>query len=255
MGVTSGANTGIDSDAVMAYDYRSPTRYIGRDLVGTEDGSGSGVVLQSNGSLYFDGVNDRVSYNGFTSAEHFVTNSDLTIMSFVNVKSYPDGSGQPGRSSVFSCQRYRTEPSNGGFSLATDALGTHATGYNLSWVQQFGYEPDGITGNQTSTGSRMTTYGVDYNEIHCIGWTYTNSSKTIQWYRDGIEQNAEVNTNFNWTANSRTSPRALSGINTQGGWSNYLEMDLYTLFIWKKALTPREVQKHYYSIAPDLGLV
>lgn len=253
MGVTAGANTGIANNIVMAYDYRSPTAYIGRDLVGTEDGSGSGVVLQSNGSLYFDGVNDRVSYNGFTSAEHFQTNDDLTILAFVNVKSYPDGSGQPGRSAVFACQRYQTEPSNGGFSLATDALGTHATGYNLSWVHQFGWENP--AGGQTSTGSRMTTYGVDYNEIHCIGWTYTNSSKTIQWYRDGVAQNTEVNANFNWTANNRTSPRALSGINTQGGWSNYLEMDLYTLYIWNVALSDRQVQNHFYGIAPDLGLV
>jgi hypothetical protein len=248
MGAAGGPDTRYEG-LVMAYDYRNPKSSIGKDLIGTENGTPSGVVLQPNGSLYFDGVNDLLDYGGFTSLEHFTSGSSISLMSFVNVKSFPDGSGQLGRSAVFSCQRYLSEAQNGGFSLEVDGI-SPPSGYNLKWVCQMGYTQN--NGNQTSYYTPLEPYGVEYNEIHCIGWTFDSTSGTLQWYRDGIAQNS--NTGINWTANSRTSPRARSGISVQGGWGNYLEMDLYTLYIWNRSLSSTEVQRHFRGIAPDLGL-
>lgn len=192
------------------------------------------LTYQEGVGPQFDGTNDHM--RTFTNNQLFNTNDSWTVSALLTVKSLPNI-----RSGLFTNQRYLSEANPGGFGVGVN--------FNNTYIVMLTHD-DGA-GN-ISVYQAEAPMSITPNVTELVTYTYDHATKTISAYRNGELVNSNTNTSYKWSAGGGVA--SAIGTNTQGGWGNYMHMDLHSLQVYKKALTQAEIQKNFAASRSRYGI-
>jgi hypothetical protein len=195
------------------------------DLTKTTNIDVSNVSFDSTGQPTFDGTDDYINLgDNFDLNDHFTSGGDFSIEAVIYMRESPSLLG-----GVFCNQKYQSEPDPAGFGLIIS--NTNKYGLNLT--------------NSTPTSyQQLALIPFNQGEYHHIIYTFDSSLGKTTAYSNGNQYTSTTNSSHSW-AIPTDSTRSLIGRNTQGGWGNYINMDIPITKVYNRALSADEVQQNY----------
>lgn len=204
------------------------------DLTGNTTIDLSNVSFDSTAHPTFDGTDDKIDLgDNFDLNDHFTDGGNFSIEAVIYMRESPSLRG-----GIFCNQKYSTETDPGGFGLAIPSNNTYVL---------------------MLTNSNPTSYqglaGIPFNQdqYHHICFTFDSSSGKVVSYSNGSEYTSVTNSSYSWNIPT-DSTRTRIGANTQGGWDNYINMDIPVLKVYNKTLTSTEIQQNYRAYKNRFGI-
>ena len=214
-------------------DTRSSTQSL-IDLKETTEIDLTNVSFDSNAQLTFDGTDDVISLdNNFDLDTHFNDGGSFSIDVVVKMKESASQNG-----GIVCNQRYKTETDPAGFGLVISS--TNKYGINL-------------TNNTPESYQSLAQIPFNQNEYHHITYTFEKNLGKVVAYSNGSEYTSSTSTSYSWNIPT-DSTRTLIGKNTQGGWGNYINMDIVIAKIYNISLTAEEVKQNYNAYKKRFGI-
>jgi len=204
------------------------------DLKETTDIDLSNVSFDSTGQPTFDGTDDVISLdNNFDLDTHFNDGGSFSIDVIVKMKESASQNG-----GIVCNQRYKTETDPAGFGLVISS--TNKYGINL-------------TNNTPESYQSLAQIPFNQNEYHHITYTFEKNLGKVVAYSNGSEYTSSTSTSYSWNIPT-DSTRTLIGKNTQGGWGNYINMDIVIAKIHNRVLSAEEVKQNYNAYKKRFGI-
>ena len=214
-------------------DNRSSTQSL-IDLKKTAEIDLTNVSFDSNAQMNFDGTDDKISLdNNFDLDTHFNEGGSFSIDVVVKMKESASQNG-----GIVCNQKYKTETDPAGFGLVINS--TNKYGINL-------------TNNTPESYQSLAQIPFNQNEYHHITYTFEKNLGKVVAYSNGSEYTSSTNTSYSWNIPT-DSTRTLIGKNTQGGWGNYINMDIVIVKIHNITLTAEEVKQNYNAYKKRFGI-
>ena len=214
-------------------DNRSSTQSL-IDLKETTEIDLTNVSFDSNAQLTFDGTDDVISLDdNFDLDTHFNEGGSFSIDVVVKMKESASQNG-----GIVCNQKYQTETDPAGFGLVISS--TNKYGINL-------------TNNTPESNQNLAQIPFNQNEYHHITYTFEKNLGKVVAYSNGSEYTSSTSTSYSWNIPT-DSTRTLIGKNTQGGWGNYINMDIVIAKIHNIALTAEEVKQNYNAYKKRFGI-
>jgi hypothetical protein len=195
------------------------------DLAGNTAIDTSTVSFNEHGFPTFDGTDDRISLtDNFDLNDHFRNGGDFSIEAIIYMRESASQNG-----GVFNNQKYQSETDPAGFGLSIRSANTY--GLNLT--------------NSTSTSyQHLATIPFNVNNYHHIVYTFKSSTGNVVSYSNGSQYSNVTNSSYSWNIPT-DSTRTYIGYNTQGGWSNYINMDIPVIKVYNNVITAQDIKQHY----------
>jgi len=195
------------------------------DLKRTADIDVSNVSFDSTGQPTFDGTNDRISLtDNFDLNDHFGNGGDFSIEAIVYMRESASQNG-----GVLTNQKYQTEPDPAGFGLAIRSANT----YCLS-----------LTNSTPTSYQSLASIPFNVNNYHHIVYTFKSSTGNVVAYSNGSQYSTVTNSSYSWNIPT-DSTRTYIGYNPQGGWGNYINMDIPVIKVYNSVITEQEVNQNF----------
>tara|TARA_R100000951_G_scaffold94312_1_gene83045 strand:- start:8 stop:1261 length:1254 start_codon:yes stop_codon:yes gene_type:complete len=195
------------------------------DLTKTNSIDVSNISFDSTGQPTFDGTDDKINLgNNFDLNDHFSSGGDFSIEAIVKMKESASQNG-----GIICNQKYSTEPDPAGFGLVIK----NSNQYALN-----------LTNNTPTSYQHLLPISFNQNIYHHITYTFKSSTGKVIAYSDGTQYSTVTNSSYSWNIPT-DSTRTNIGWNTQGGWGNYINMDIPVVKVYNKVLTPEEVQQNF----------
>lgn len=195
------------------------------DLKRTTNIDVSNVTFDSTGQPTFDGTDDSISLtDNFDLNDHFVTGQDFSIEAVTYMRESPSQNG-----GVLCNQKYSSETDPAGFGLVIKNNNTYALN---------------LTNNTPTSYENIAGIPFNVDNYHHIVYTFNSSTGSIVSYSNGSQYGSATNSSYSWRIPT-DSTRTYVGYNTQGGWGNYINMDVPVIKVYSKALTAGEVKQNY----------
>jgi hypothetical protein len=209
-------------------NYTSGTRSSTQSLIDLKKSTSidvSNVSFDSTGQPTFDGTNDNISLaDNFDLNDHFSDGGDFSIEAIIYMRESASQNG-----GVLTNQKYQSETDPAGFGLSIRSANTY--GLNLT--------------NSTPTSyQHLATIPFNVNNYHHIVYTFKSSTGNVVSYSNGSQYSNVTNGSYSWNIPT-DSTRTYIGYNTQGGWGNYINMDIPVIKVYNKVITAQEVKQNY----------
>jgi hypothetical protein len=236
----------VTNGLVLYLDAANPRSYVSGStswyslIVNTASGSlinGPTYSSSSLGNIVLDGIDDYITQNYYT-ATNFVDNQSWTIDVVVNVVS-SESAGNT-RGGILTNQLFSAETNPGGFGLN---ILSQTYCVNLT---------SGSTGNAVSYQFIAQT-AINYNTIERITAVWDSSTSTVSIYRNGVLANSSTSALYKWSTRTSGTLQYI-GTSSQGGWSYYFPMRLYTVSLYNRALSQTEISQNFNATRNRYGI-
>ena len=195
------------------------------DLKRTTDIDVSNVSFDSTGQPTFDGTDDRIGLgDNFDLNDHFSDGGDFSIEVITKMKESASQNG-----GVLCNQKYQSEADPAGFGLVIRSSNQYALN---------------LTNNTPISYENLASIPFNQDEYHHIVYTFESSTGKVVSYSNGTQYTSITNSSYSWNIPT-DSTRTYIGYNTQGGWGNYINMDIPIAKVYGRALSADEVQQNY----------
>ena len=231
--ITDGLILSLDAANIKSYPGSGATW---KDLSGQGNNgtltNGPTFNSENNGSIALDGTNDYTN-TSFLTQNHFIENQNWTICSWHNVLSNTTQGNSRGGISANQDYKLATDPGGFGLNIIEGKYCVNLT-HEIPGGERSGYEG-------------LVRIPIQYDSIEYITATYNNTDKTVKIYRNGVLISSSTNLNYKWSPATGINRRHRIGTSTQGGWTHYFPMRIYSSSMYNIALTPQEVLQNYNS--------
>ena len=217
------ATRGIHSTPYIENNRSSTQSLI--DLKRTTDIDVSSLSFDSTGQPTFDGTDDRISLtDNFDLNDHFANGGDFSIEAIIYMRESASQNG-----GVLTNQKYQSETDPAGFGLAI----TSANTYCLN-----------LTNSTPTSYEHLAAIPFNVNNYHHIVYTFKSSTGNVVSYSNGSQYSNVTNSSYSWNIPT-DSTRTYIGYNTQGGWGNYINMDIPVIKVYNNVITEQEVNQNF----------
>ena len=195
------------------------------DLKRTTNIDVSNVSFDSTGQPDFDGTDDRIGLgDNFDLNDYFSDGGDFSIAVITKMKESASQNG-----GVLCNQKYQSESDPAGFGLVIRSANQYALN---------------LTNNTPTSYQSLASIPFNQDEYHHIVYTFESSTGKVVSYSNGTQYTSITNSSYSWNIPT-DSTRTYIGYNTQGGWGNYINMDIPIAKVYNRSLSADEVQQNY----------